>query len=170
MALIVRLEVDSAVTGDIRQVGVLKITHTEDVKDPEIGNYLFTLQGDAYIRNGVRCTKTVNRVGYVEKHERLKKPAWALVLHALENGLPEYGKTEKNQMLSRLKAIAKQSVCVLDADRASMRFENDITALAYVEAAMQLNGLLAELRQYLVESGICSAESLETQKEKEDRT
>jgi hypothetical protein len=75
--LVIKIELHSAITGKITEIGRMHIFNKGDSIDPKIGNY-----GVHIFRRGSKSS--INRVGYVNGHRRLAKPVWNLVAKALK--------------------------------------------------------------------------------------
>lgn len=80
--IVVRVELHSAVTGQVTEIGKMIISNDGTSNDPDVGSYDVRLgrRGDTDI---MKVYHHPQREGRVVGHQRLKKPVWALVSRAL---------------------------------------------------------------------------------------
>ena len=77
----VRVELHSAITGEISEIARMRITNRGDSSDPELGSYdIATLTGRT---SKALDAGTVNRRGMVIGHRRLRLHVWHLIYRAL---------------------------------------------------------------------------------------
>jgi hypothetical protein len=93
--LVVRIELHSAITGRVKQIGVMRISNVAAHDSTELGDYEVRVQSRAE-RNipGARADfegwrKAVTRTGEVKNYPRLSYNVWRLVLRALKSAFPE---------------------------------------------------------------------------------
>lgn len=76
--IVIKVELHSAVTGKVSEIGRMTICNDGTSHDPEIGNYDIALMR--------KNTKDVcQRGGVVQGHRRLSLPIWSLVSKALKS-------------------------------------------------------------------------------------
>lgn len=75
--IVIKVELHSAITGKVTELGKMHIVNDGTSKDPKIGHYL-----GGVLRKG---TKTFTRKASVEGYRRLDKPIWSLITKMLIN-------------------------------------------------------------------------------------
>lgn len=74
--IVVKVELHSAITGQVTELGRMHVSNDGTSRDPSYGNYDVKL-----FRKG---TKTIQREGRVEKHARKSLSIWSLLSKALK--------------------------------------------------------------------------------------
>lgn len=82
--IVVKLELHSAITGEVSEIGRTVIYNTGEHTDPTLGNY-----GVAVCRRGSTNWKKPQRSGTVSNYPRLSYNVWRLVARALRSAFPE---------------------------------------------------------------------------------
>lgn len=76
--IVVKVELHSALTGKVTEIGRMTISNVGLSKDKKLGDYAVKL-----MRRG--STTTVQKVGQVLQHRRLAESIWSLVSKSLQS-------------------------------------------------------------------------------------
>jgi len=80
--LVVRIELHSAITGKVTEIGRMIVSNDGKTLDPKVGNYDVRLARRG-VEDNARILAKPQRHGRVEGHARLSLPVWSLVAKAL---------------------------------------------------------------------------------------
>ena len=92
--IVVKIELHSALTGEHRTLGHMRITNDGTTQDRKRGNYNVDVMRKGH--SAYEASGNVQRTGRVENYPRLSYNVWRLVARALLSAFPEESKAENN--------------------------------------------------------------------------